>query len=91
MRWKKVCKMQIKYISWLPGVIGLDQEQFTISSNSFTLGNLIEALESRAGRYGTIFRNKNVIFASKNSQVIQHSDILNDSDVVTFFSPIAGG
>jgi molybdopterin converting factor small subunit len=84
-------KMEIKYVSWLPGIIGLDHERFSVPYDGFTLENLMEALENRAGKYGTIFRNKNVIFASKNSHVIRSSDILDDSDVITFFSPIAGG
>ena len=87
----EIDEMQIKYISWLPGILGLDQEQFDNPPGHFTLENLIEILEKRAGAYGSIFRHKNVIFASKNREIIQSSDLLDDSDTITFFSPIAGG
>ena len=83
--------MQIKYISWLPGVIGLDNEEIDTLSTPFSLENLMETLEKRKGRYETIFRHKNVIFASKNGKILKPTDLLENNDVITFFSPIAGG
>lgn len=83
--------MLIRYISWLPGILGIDKEEINLSSSDFSLENLIALLAAREGRFEVIFRHKNIIFASKNGQVIRSTDLLKNSDSITFFSPIAGG
>jgi molybdopterin converting factor small subunit len=83
--------MLIKYISWLPGIIGIDQEEINMPENDFSLENLMDLLAARKGRFEVIFRHKNTIFASRNGQVIESKDLLKNSDSITFFSPIAGG
>ncbi len=83
--------MLIRYISWLPGIIGIDKEEIHLSSSNLSLDNLMDIIAARQGRFEVIFRHKNIIFASKNGQVIRPTDLLQDSDSITFFSPIAGG
>lgn len=83
--------MHIKYISWLPGILGLDCEDINAPSESCSLEDLMNILQERNGRYRTIFHHKNVIFAARDGQIIKPTDLIDHKDTITFFSPIAGG
>lgn len=82
--------MLIKYHSWIPSQLGVEEEMLEVSSD-ITLNAVLDLLADKSPAHKRIFTQKNVIYGSRDGAVLEHNAILGPQNTILLFSPISGG
>ena len=83
--------MRINYLTWLRSRLGTDHEILDIRDDIKTIADLMDSLQHRGEPYSAIFKERDIIFASSNGRILNHSEKIKNTDDISFFSMIAGG
>jgi molybdopterin synthase sulfur carrier subunit len=83
--------VKIFYFAWVRQKVGVDEEDFTPPASVRSVGELIDALRERGGRYAAAFDDVTRIRAAVNQNHVGFDAPVNADDEVAFFPPVTGG
>ena len=83
--------MKILYFSWIKDGIGKNQEEFDINENIKTISDLINFLITINEDYKKVFSDLSSMRFSKNMNLVNIDENINNDDEIAFFPPMTGG
>lgn len=83
--------MKIYYMTWLRNRIGLAEEVIEIPEKVKTISDLLTHMENKGDLYKQSFKERTLIYATKENKLCDHSENIYEHDELTLFSPIVGG
>ena len=83
--------MKILYFSWIKDGIGKNQEEFDINENIKTISDLVNFLITINEDYKKVFSDLSSIRFSKNMNLVNIDENINNDDEIAFFPPMTGG
>jgi len=85
--------MELVYLSWLRGRIGIAKETVDLPGDGLTARNLVDWLARQDTKYQVLASETGVINLSVNGQVVAdwNEYLICQGDNIVFFPPMAGG
>ena len=83
--------MKILYFSWIKDSIGKSQEEVDINENIKTISDLVNFLITINEDYKKVFSDLSSIRFSKNMNLVNIDENINNNDEIAFFPPMTGG
>ena len=83
--------MKILYFSWIKDRIGKSQEEVDINENIKTISDLVNFLSTINEDYKKVFSDLSSMRFSKNMNVVNIDENINNDDEIAFFPPMTGG
>ena len=83
--------MKILYFSWIKDRIGKSQEEVDINKDIKTISDLVNFLITINEDYKKVFSDLSSIRFSKNMNLVNIDENINNNDEIAFFPPMTGG
>lgn len=83
--------INILYFARFREKLGVEQEQFALSSAQQTVAMLMAELSERGENWKAIFNGPQQVLVAVNQEMVKPDAVLNDGDEVGFFPPVTGG
>ena len=83
--------MKILYFSWIKDRIGKSQEEVVINKDIKTISDLVNFLITINEDYKKVFSDLSSMRFSKNMNVVNIDENINNDDEIAFFPPMTGG
>ena len=83
--------MKILYFSWIKDRIGKSQEEVDINENIKTISDLVNFLSTINEDYKKVFSDLSSIRFSKNMNLVNIDENIDNNDEIAFFPPMTGG
>ena len=83
--------MKILYFSWIKDRIGKSQEEVVINKDIKTISDLVNFLITINEDYKKVFSDLSSIRFSKNMNLVNIDENINNNDEIAFFPPMTGG
>ena len=83
--------MKVLYFSWIKDNIGKNEEEISLDKNIKTISDLINYLITINENYKKVFSNLSTIRFSKNMNLVDINENINNNDEIAFFPPVTGG
>ena len=83
--------MKILYFSWIKDRIGKSQEEVVINKDIKTISDLVNFLITINEDYKKVFSDLSSMRFSKNMNVVNIDENINNNDEIAFFPPMTGG
>ena len=83
--------MKILYFAWVRDKIGLDSEEFDLSSEIVTAGEFIEWFKTRGDTYAEVIGASDTVKMAINQEYAGPENAISNDDEVALFPPVTGG
>ena len=83
--------MKVLYFSWIKDNIGKNEEDFSLNENIKTISDLINYLITINENYKKAFSDISIIRFSKNMNLVNIDEKIDNDDEIAFFPPMTGG
>ena len=83
--------MKVLYFSWIKDNIGKGEEEISLDENIKTISDLINHLINVDENYKKAFKDISIIRFSKNMNLVNIDENIDNNDEIAFFPPMTGG
>ena len=83
--------IDILYFARFREKLGVEKEQFALSSVPQTVAMLMAELSERGDSWTDVFNGSQQVMVAVNQEMVKPDTELNDGDEVGFFPPVTGG
>ncbi|MBF96966.1 MAG: molybdopterin synthase sulfur carrier subunit [Pelagibacterales bacterium] len=83
--------MKVLYFSWIKDNIGKNEEDLSLNDNIKTISDLINYLITINENYKKAFSDMSIIRFSKNMNLVNIDEMIDNDDEIAFFPPMTGG
>ncbi|PPR26297.1 MAG: hypothetical protein CFH34_01037 [Alphaproteobacteria bacterium MarineAlpha9_Bin4] len=83
--------MKVLYFSWIKDNIGKNEEDLSLNDNIKTISDLINYLITINENYKKAFSDISIIRFSKNMNLVNIDEMIDNDDEIAFFPPMTGG